>query len=423
MFRHSLLTALSALSLLEHSNAQGSSPSVTLNSGTYEGLSVQHSSKTIHKYLAIPFANPPIRFGVPKPANASTEKRKAVKLAPACIQNNVRSSSGGSSAESEDCLYLNVYAPADTTTLKPVLFWLFGGGLQYGSASVPTYDGTSFAANHEIVLVAPNYRVNVFGFPGPVPGLPKDEQNLGFLDQKLALQWVQDNIAKFGGDKDKVTIFGESAGARSVDFQILSSGPPQKPMFRGAIMQSGSASLSTGSSPGAKSSGGGVPQFLMLGRAAGCTVPETAFDCMRKVPVDRIKRAMVDNKFSFGATWDGGRTVALDAEKARAEKKVANVPLMIGTNANEAKGSLGPGPTAKLESFLDQTFGDDETIKDQVRRAYPLGIPGGYNSEADAAAAISTDLRFTCMTSREAYNSAATGYRKSLVWSKSVATG
>jgi carboxylesterase type B len=374
---------------------------------------VQYSNKPVVKYLGIPFANPPIRFGVPKPATASTEKRKAVKLAPACIQNNARSTSNSSTPDSEDCLYLNVYAPADTTTLKPVLFWLFGGGLQYGSASVPTYDGTSFAANHDLVLVAPNYRVNVFGFPGPVPGLPKDEQNLGFLDQKLALQWVQDNIAKFGGDKDKVTIFGESAGARSVDFQILSSGPPQKPMFRGAIMQSGSASLSTGSpAPGQNAGAAGVSLFILLGRASGCTVPETVLECMRKVPVDRIRKVLSENKMSFGATWDGGRTVVLDAEKARAEKKVANVPLMIGTNADEAKGSLGPGANAKLEPFLDQTFGNDETIKDQVRRAYPLYIRDGFKTEADAAAAISTDLRFTCMTSREAYNSAGTGYRK-----------
>ncbi|KAJ6476182.1 Carboxylesterase, partial [Mycena sanguinolenta] len=109
--------------------------------------------------------------------------------------------------------------------------------LSFGTASLPTYDGTSFAANQDIILVSFNYRTNVFGFPGS-PDLPLAGNNLGFLDQELALLWVQDNIAKFNGDPDQVTIMGQSAGAQSVSYAISRHSPGNAP-FRAGIMLSG----------------------------------------------------------------------------------------------------------------------------------------------------------------------------------------
>src|SRR5271168_98635 len=102
--------------------------------------------------------------------------------------------------ESEDCLYLNIWAPAGTPPKEgyPVMFWIYGGNLQFGHAALPMYSGESMALNRDVVVVGVNYRTNIFGFPGS-PELKKGENNLGFLDQRKALDWVSKNIASFGG--------------------------------------------------------------------------------------------------------------------------------------------------------------------------------------------------------------------------------
>ena len=149
----------------------------------------------------------------------------------------------------EDCLTINVQRPAGTNANAklPVLFWIFGGGFELGSTQM--YDGTSLVAESvaqgkPIVFVAVNYRVGGFGFMPGKEILADGSANLGLLDQRLGLQWVADNIAAFGGDPDKVTIWGESAGAISVmDQMMLYDGDNSyngKPLFRAGIMNSGS---------------------------------------------------------------------------------------------------------------------------------------------------------------------------------------
>lgn len=117
---------------------------------------------------------------------------------------------------SQDCLYLNVFAPSTPAPKggRAVLYWIYGGALEFGYAGLPAYDGSSFAANQDVIVVTVNYRTNVFGFSNS-PEIPNGEQNSGFLDQRKGLQWVQGNIERFGGDPGKVTIFGESAGGYS----------------------------------------------------------------------------------------------------------------------------------------------------------------------------------------------------------------
>lgn len=141
---------------------------------------------------------------------------------------------------SEDCLYLNVFVPlnATSTSKLPVLFSIYGGNLQSGSGSFAVYNGVPFAAHQNVIVVTPNYRLGVFGFT-PSPEL--DQKNPGFLDQRLALSWVHENIASFGGDPDAVTIEGQSAGAYSV--KQLWANPPDPLPFRAAIMQSQSLTL------------------------------------------------------------------------------------------------------------------------------------------------------------------------------------
>lgn len=170
-----------------------SRPTATIDSGALVGTAVvEPSSKaTVVKYLGVPFGAPPKRFSSPKKPDPWKTPYDASNYKPACIQkfdypeenrkqimewfNNPPSIAG----ESEDCLNLNVYAPASTENdLKPVLFWLYGGAFNFGTGSLPLYDGTSFAANQDIVVVTSNYRTNVFGFPGS-PDIKKSEQNLG----------------------------------------------------------------------------------------------------------------------------------------------------------------------------------------------------------------------------------------------------
>jgi para-nitrobenzyl esterase len=143
--------------------------------------------------------------------------------------------------QSEDCLTLNVWTPASDAGRRPVMVWIHGGGYMNGTGAADWFDGTSFATNHEIVLVTINYRLNVFGYLH-LAGLAPDEAgsgNCGLLDQIAALHWVRDNIAAFGGDPDNVTVFGESAGAFSVG--IILGTPGAAELFHRAILQSGAA--------------------------------------------------------------------------------------------------------------------------------------------------------------------------------------
>jgi carboxylesterase type B len=406
---------------LHRSSAQ--SPTVTLDTGVWKGVPTQQagSSVTVHKYLGLPFAAPPLRFGAPNPPVASTAQKNADTLPPACIQAGAVggfSSGGPPSGDSEDCLYLNLFAPAPTnitTAGKSVLVWFFGGALQFGTGSLAGYDGTSFATNQDIILIAPNYRTNVFGFPGEIPGVPIRERNLGFLDQRMALEWVQQNIAKFGGDPKKVTIFGESAGARSVNFHLLTNNP-KNPPFRGVIMQSGSAHISPGVAVPKASNAPSTPKplpFVTVAGKVGCSDEKSIIECMRKVPADQIKKAAASTS-QFGAVDDDGFTTVRDAERVRKEHLAGNVSLLIGTDADEQKATMSSQRQTTFNQYLDSTPWVTPKLKEQLIKAYPFGPNQFYKNDYDAMVAIATDVGFTCVTSRESKVSAEAGYREYL---------
>lgn len=421
--------------------AYAETPTVTLDTGIWQGIPTQlaGSSKIIHKYIGLPFAAPPSRFSPPQPPAKSTAQRNATMLPPSCIQNI---KSGGddsftaqSPPESEDCLYLNLFAPAPSNTStgggKTVMVWFFGGGLQFGTGSLPGYDGTSFATNQDVILVAPNYRTNgqfrnrqlkftctllkyitVFGFPGI--WMPAKERNLGFLDQRMALDWVQQNVEKFGGDAKKVTIFGESAGARSVDFHVLTNNP-KSPPFRAAIVQSGSAHITAGPQTASDAEGGDtkklVPSLVVLAEQIGCNSTEQTLNCLRNASVLDIRKALPSSP-QFGAVDDEGFTTVVDAEKYRKERRAANVSLLIGTNADELKATMAAEKGSTVVKYLDKTYGNNTSLKENLLKAYPVGGNSLYKTDYDAIIAIASDLAFTCVTSRESKVSAQAGYRK-----------
>ncbi len=204
-------------------------------------------------WRGIPFAQPPVghlRWKSPRAPRPWTGRLSAVKNSNACFQGMdlaapFKDDDGDGFVGSEDCLYLNIFAPANTSSADrlPVMYWIYGGGNVGGHNATPGYDGSFLAQKHQVVVVAINYRVGMMGwfmhpaFAGPDAGPADRSGNWGTLDTIRGLEWVRDNIAAFGGDPGHVTIFGESAGAVNVFALVLS--PMASGLFHHAISQSG----------------------------------------------------------------------------------------------------------------------------------------------------------------------------------------
>jgi para-nitrobenzyl esterase len=237
-----LLTAFVALA----SRAATTAPQVKVESGIVEGK----PEGTVNAFLGIPYAAPPVgelRWRPPSPPSKWAGVRPATEFGPRCMQGRIYSDMVfRDSGPSEDCLSLNVWTPTDAKKL-PVMVWIYGGGFLAGGTSEPRQDGRNLA-KQGVVVVSMNYRLGVFGF-FTHPDLAaesgkKAAGNYGLFDQTAALQWVQRNIAAFGGDPGNVTIFGESAGSFSVSAQMAS--PLAKGLFQKAIGESGAAFHSNG---------------------------------------------------------------------------------------------------------------------------------------------------------------------------------
>ena len=235
--------------------------------------------------------------------------------------------------ESEDCLFLNIYTPmgnaADATRLNlPVMFWIHGGGFIMGDGA--SYHRGMLAAKYNVVVVTINYRLGILGFFN-IPGTDI-KGNYGMLDQLAAMKWVKENIRDFGGDPDKITIFGESAGAMSVSLQLLS--PLSRGLFSAAIAQSGPPFTSWQSKNKINSD-----EFF---RSIGCFGDlTTSLECARKVLVSEISRfqRQLVHTFRFGlcAPSVDGHFIAGDFDEMIKGRRleVSSVPLMIGFNLQE----------------------------------------------------------------------------------------
>ncbi|CZR58487.1 related to triacylglycerol lipase V precursor [Phialocephala subalpina] len=414
-----LLTSVNALPL--DAAAATGSPTVTINSGVVVGfeisvVSASTSTATVHNYLGIPFAAPPTgtaRFQPPAAPTAWSSPLQATKLPPACYQqfksptadfiNKTFGNPGGPPLESsEDCLYLNVYAPTDalTTNKKPVLFWIFGGDLQFGSGSLATYNGSVFAGFQDVLIVTFNYRTNIFGFSNS-PEIPVGQQNAGYLDQRLALQWVQDNIAQFGGDPSQVTIFGESAGGWSVK-QLLAQPPAPLP-FRAAILES-QATMFTGS---------GLTLYQQTLKNFKCDTSPAPLTCLQQVSAEEITTYISTSALDFPPSNDHV-TSTTDIRPNILSKQFADVPIIMGTNANEgrvfaaAAGLDSPTlpPYINPSTVLFTLLPNLTSAQNATLNTYSSLLNDTYLF----ASQVITDIEFTCPTSSLSNFLAGQGY-------------
>ena len=389
-----------------------SGPTAVIDSGPITGLTTQVPSApdvTVDKFLGIPYAAAPIRFSPPQPPVYWTAPLDAISFGPVCIQQfsypeasrNFTMSFFNTPApvESEDCLSLNVFAPAATSSSsqhggcdgadngKAVMVWIYGGSLKYGGSQTAYYDGSFLAASSDVIIVTINYRTNIFGFPGAAI-LPPGTQNLGYLDQRFALEWVQRNIAAFGGDPAKVTVFGESAGSQSVDALITQ--PPDPLTFRAAIMESGTASIR---SPQADYSAG----WNNASQALGCSADDLA--CMRAVPATTMKDKIERLGLNFSPVPDNITYTTYPRTQRRTstflDHKIARVPILVGSNADE--GRLFAVGSSSLSAFLTSSLpaSTPAELFSLLNTTYAATSPDAFVQVAN----FITDSNFLCPSS------------------------
>ncbi|XP_021116542.1 liver carboxylesterase 1 [Heterocephalus glaber] len=317
--------------------------------GKYESL--EGFAQPVAIFLGVPFAKPPLgslRFAPPQPPEPWSFVKNTTSSPPMCSQDPAVGQMESDFAKikehtliySEDCLYLNIYTPADLTrkTRLPVLVWIHGGGLIGGGASI--YNGLTLSAHENMVVVNIQYRLGIWGFFST--GDEHSRGNWGHLDQVAALHWVQDNIANFGGSPDSVTIFGESAGGECVSVLLLS--PLAKNLFHRAISQSGVV-LTTGLfSKNIK------PVAKKIAVAAGCKTTSSAVmvHCLRQKTEEELLETTQKMRFLkvdlFGdpsenyfllPTVIDGVLLPKAPEEILAEKNFNTVPYMVGFNKQE----------------------------------------------------------------------------------------
>ena len=343
---------------------------VDLKNGTIEGLYDTHSG--IQKYFGIPFAKPPVgelRWKAPQPLDDWNGIKETKEFGPRPVQamvfGDMKSRSNGLS---EDCLYLNVWTPAKHSEKDlPVLVYFYGGGNVAGDASEYRYDGESMAKKG-IVVVTTNYRLNVFGnlaHPELTAEAPyKASGNYGQLDQNMALQWVRDNIAAFGGNPDQVTIAGESAGSIGVSVQMAS--PLSKDLIAGAIGESGAAISPTMAPVSLEEAEKQGTQFLE-------SIGVESIAALRKLSTREIYEKYNDSKrFGFPMVVDG-YLLPKTLPEIFASKQQAQVPLLVGWNSAEIPGmAFTQGPITK-ESFVEKVKQNYPKKYEEVLELYPHG--------------------------------------------------
>jgi carboxylesterase type B len=299
--------------------------------------------------------------------------------------------------ESEDCLYLNVFAPRkhwwqSRSSRYPVLFWIYGGGFRFGNAGQPIYDGSHFAALEDVIVVSLNYRTNVFGFPIAPDIANLTERNLGLLDQRAGLDWVQRNIEAFGGDPDRVTIFGQSAGAYAVDV-LLTVPWPEGPPFQAGIMQSGTYSYN----PLSNCNNTDYRAWNSLLTHINCINATSPFQCAMNTSASNIRYAQEMYNIGFGMAGDNV-TIVCDPRLRREASNFAQVPVIGGSNVDDGSYYAAKNGT-DIDHYFATVFPNQTELKTSILSAYKLDSAEGRFDNMSILTQIHTDWNFHCVSS------------------------
>lgn len=328
---------------------------VQLPQGEIEGLTTQSGTKKLNVFRGIPYAAAPVgeyRWREPQPVARWSGVRQATRFSPRCMQLARYPATFRSAAMSEDCLYLNVWAPAENEREKlPVLVYLHGGGFSSGDGSEPRYDGAQFASRG-IVTVTVNYRLGVFGFlahPDAASESPSGVSgNYGLLDQQAALRWVRENIARFGGDPERITLGGAGAGAIAVNAHMAS--PLSRGLFARAFGQSGGAFAR--SRPWSRTIAEDTSRQYADAVQAG------SLRALRELSADKLLEATgpaSKPRFPFRPHIDGYFLTDTPESVFRAGAQ-AKVPLLLGTNAQEKDARVVLDPAAATPENWRETM-------------------------------------------------------------------
>ncbi len=355
------------------------------------------SGNPVEVYRGIPFAAPPTgekRWRAPQLEEKWSGARDARAFGHACVQKPNAFTEIYPVTTSEDCLYLNVYRPSslNESASVPIIVFFHGGSYVLGSGSFLLYDGSNLAAMREdVIVVTANYRLSAFGFLGGAKlrdgGAGNSTGNWGLLDQRAVLQWVRDNLSAWGGDVDRVTIQGESAGAGSVSCHMTS--PLSWPLFHRAIMESGPIAA----------------QWIALAASDAETSFRTVaanlrcddVDCMRSKSaedvLDASRSGIIDHDMIDWAPVVDGVVLAEEPRVLLAAGRFHRVPVLLGTNKNEGTEFTSPSDMSpeQFNALMQKRFGPK--LASQVAAEYPLA---DFSSPFAAAAAVEGDFSMTC---------------------------
>ncbi len=342
---------------------------VTLEVKTQYGVLQGIEENGVKKFLGVPFAQAPVgelRWKAPQPVQAWEGVRSAKQFGDDPMQPNIFGDmSFRGPGRSEDCLYLNIWTTAATTAdALPVLIYFNGGGLMAGSGSEPRYDGSSIS-KEGVICVTANYREGVFGFFAH-PDLTasseyKGSGNYGFLDQVAAIKWVKENISAFGGNPDKITIVGESAGSFSVS--LLMCSPLSKDLIAGAMLSSGAEVLPFQPSSQADADAAGAELLKQAGISSLADAMALNADSLQKLlPPKGMANVVLDGYF-----------MTESADDVFEKGQQSQVPLLAGWNSLEGtplQTLRGQAPT--LENYKNAMKAQFGVMTDEIFKAYGL---------------------------------------------------
>jgi para-nitrobenzyl esterase len=375
-------------------------------------------SGSTRAFYAIPFAAPPVgdlRWKPPQPVAKWTTPIAATMPGAECPQLDALTASMVDGTSNEDCLTLNIWAPAAKGAASlPVLLWVFGGSFVIGSGGMEDYNGQALSEATGAIVVTINYRLGPLGFLALQALHDEDASHpssgmYGFEDQRAAMAWTKANIAAFGGDASNMTIFGESAGGISVCTHLVS--PPSAGLFQRTIIESGACAIGN-----AETEADAYTQGNALVKALGCDGMATdaaTLSCMRAVDMSKVLLAMPASPFNIvtgGTSWGtvvDGLNLPDDPVKLFEGGSFAKVPTLLGTNSNEGALFFAFGDPitddASYETFANALVpGQGQAIVTE----YPSAM---YGSATNAAAAAVTDAAFTCPARRVARAMATAG--------------